>query len=157
MIVRAGGLGDPQVEALLVLHRTEALGATPRENAHAMDSSALAAADVTFYSCWDGDTLAGVCALRDFGDATGELKSMRTAPSHLRRGVARRLLDHVVAEARARGWTRLYLETGTAPMFAPANALYQAYGFADGPVFGGYPDSAHNRFMVLALQENRSD
>ena len=151
MIVRGGGLGDPQVEALLALHRAEAHAATPRENAHAMDSTGLAAADIAFFSCWDGDTLAGVCAVRDFGDGTGELKSMRTAPAFLRRGVARRLLDHVVAEARARGWTRLHLETGTAAMFAPANALYEACGFADGPVFGGYPASAHNRFMVMEL------
>lgn len=151
MIVRAGGLGDPQVESLLALHRAEAHASTPRENAHAMDSAGLAAADIAFFSCWDGDALAGVCALRDLGDGSGEIKSMRTHPAHLRRGVARRLLDHIVGEARARGWQRLHLETGTAPMFAAANALYLAYGFVDGPVFGGYPPSAHNRFMTMAL------
>ncbi len=152
MIVREGGLGDPKVEALLRLHREEALGSTPRENAHAMDSSGLAADGVTFFSCWDGEALAGICAVRDLGGGEGEVKSMRTAAAYLRRGVARLMLDRAVAEARARGWRTLRLETGTAPMFAPANALYERYGFVDGPVFGGYPASAHNRFMTLDLE-----
>ena len=69
----------------------------------------------------------------------------------LRRGVARALLAHLLAEARAAGATRVSLETGTAPMFAAANALYEAAGFIDGPALGGYPESPHNRFMTMAL------
>lgn len=76
---------------------------------------------------------------------------MRTAPVALRRGVGRALLDHVIATARDRGYTRLSLETGTHPQFAPANRLYESAGFVDGPVFGGYPASPHNRFMVLEI------
>ena len=49
---------------------------------------------------------------------------MRTAPAARRRGVASRLLDHVLAAARERGYTRLSLETGTQDFFAPARALY---------------------------------
>ena len=80
-----------------------------------------------------------------------ELKSMRTAPAHLRKGVARTMLDHLVATARAAGFRQLSLETGTAAMFAPANALYERYGFEECAAFGGYPASAHNRFMTMAL------
>jgi putative acetyltransferase len=142
----------PDVAALIALHRDEALASTPRENAHAMDAHALAEPGVTFFAARDaGGALAGIAALKAVGPDHVELKSMRTAPTHLRRGVARALLAHLLAEARARGCTRVSLETGTAPMFDAANRLYEVAGFVDGPAFGGYPESAHNRFMTMAL------
>ena len=139
--------------ALLRCHHDEAHASTPRENAHVLDAGGLRAPGVAFYAAWDGEALAGIAALRDLEPGHAEVKSMRTAPAHLRRGVARALLAHLIAAARDRGIARLSLETGTAPMFAPANALYEAHGFVDGPVFGGYPASPHNRFMTLALQD----
>ena len=151
MDIRPGGLDHAQVQVLLRLHRDEALGSTPRENAHALDLDGLRAADVTFFTAWDGDVLLGMAALRDVGPGHLELKSMRTVPGALRRGVGRALLAHLVGEARERGATRLSLETGTAPMFEAANRLYEAAGFVDGPTFGGYPASPHNRFMTMML------
>ncbi len=151
MQIREGGLDDRRVQALLGLHRDESLGSTPRENAHALDLSGLKQPGVSFWTAWDGETLLGMAALRELSADHGELKSMRTAPAALRRGVARALLAHLVATARAQGWTRLSLETGTAPMFAPANAMYEAAGFADCGAFGGYPASSHNRFMTMKL------
>ncbi|VVT25314.1 Uncharacterized N-acetyltransferase YsnE [Sphingomonas sp. EC-HK361] len=149
--IREGGLGDARVEALLTLHRDEARATTPICNAHSLDSAGLAAPGVVFFSAWDGDELLGIGALKRVEDGHAELKSMRTAPGHLRKGVARAMLDHLVARAKADGYTRLSLETGTAPMFAPANAMYERYGFRDCDAFGGYPASPHNRFMTLSL------
>ena len=80
---------------------------------------------------------------------------MRTAPAALRRGVARTLLAHLIALAQSRGYTRLSLETGTAPTFDAANRLYETSGFVDCAAFGGYPESPHNRFMTLALSGGR--
>lgn len=151
MEIRAGGLDHPDVQALLRLHRDEALGSTPRENAHALDLDGLRAGDVRFWTAWDGDTLLGMAALRRLDSCHHEIKSMRTAPEQLRRGVARALLAHVLAEARTGGATRVSLETGTARMFDAANRLYEAAGFVDGPAFGEYPESAHNRFMTMVL------
>lgn len=150
--VRAGGLDDPQVAALLAHHLAEARGSTPADNAYALGLDALRHPDVAFWSAWDGSALVGVAALRILAPDHGELKSMRTHPDYLRRGVARRLLAHVVGEARAREIIRLSLETGTAPMFDAANRLYETEGFTDGPPFGGYPPSPHNRFMTLNLR-----
>ena len=152
MIVREGGLGDPRVEALLAHHRAEAHASTPAANAHAMDSAALAVPGITLFSVWNDDDLLGVGALKRIDDDHAELKSMRTAPEHLRRGVARTLLSRLIGEARTRGYRRLSLETGTAPMFAAANALYERRGFTDCAAFGGYPPSAHNRFMTFTLR-----
>jgi len=151
MEVREGGLDHPAVAELLRFHVAEARANTPAENAHAMTVENLRASGARFFTAWDGDRLLGMAALKALEPGHGEVKSMRTHPDALRRGVASALLGHLVAEARATGWTRLSLETGTAPMFAPANRLYERAGFRDGPVFGGYPPSPHNRFMTLDL------
>lgn len=144
-----GGLEDAQVQALLAEHVRFGRAHSPADNAHVLEASGLGAPGITFWSAWDGEALAGFVALKELGPDHGEVKSMRTAPTHLRRGVARALLEHLVAVARARGYRKLSLETGTAPAFDAANRLYEAAGFSDGPVFGGYPASPHNRFMTM--------
>lgn len=151
MEVVEGRLGDPQVEALLRLHRAESFASTPADNAHTLDSAALAKPGVRFFSAWEGDALLGIAALRAIDAGHAEIKSMRTHAEHLRKGVARALLAHLIVKARTAGYARLSLETGTAPMFAPANAMYEAHGFADCAPFAGYPPSPYNRFMTLAL------
>jgi putative acetyltransferase len=93
----------------------------------------------------------GVGALKELIDGTGELKSMRTHPGHLRRGVAAILLEHVVNKAKARGLQRLSLETGSGPAFDPALALYRKRGFVDGEAFSDYERSAFNQFLHLPL------
>ena len=155
MEIRQDDPTSPALAALIALHVAFGRAHTPAENAHVLDPAGLAAERVTFWTAWDGEALAGMAALRELAADHAELKSMRTAPGHLRRGVARALLDHLVAVARARGYARLSLETGTAPPFTPANALYEAHGFTDCAAFGGYPASPHNRFMSLTLT-NRS-
>ena len=95
-----------------------------------------------------------VGALKALPDGTGELKSMRTHPDHLRKGVARAMLEHIIAEAKTRGMTRLSLETGDGPAFEPALTLYLQRGFVEGEVFGDYAcvaDSGFNRFFHLDL------
>lgn len=149
MEIRQGGLDHPAVQELLLLHRREALASTPADNAHALDLSGLSHPDLTVVTAWDGEQLLGMAALRTLDAGHAEIKSMRTHPAHLRRGVARALLAHLIAAARTRGLRRLSLETGTAPMFAAANRLYEAAGFTDCAPFGGYPASEHNRFMTL--------
>lgn len=151
MEMREGGLDDPKVIALVTHHQAEARATTPQDNAHAMGADGLRHADISFWGAWEGDDLLGIGALRQLSPTHGEIKSMRTAPGHLRRGVGRAILTHLIALARTRGYDRVSLETGTAPMFAPANQLYERAGFVDGPVFGGYPESPHNRFMTLPL------
>lgn len=151
MELRAGGLSDSRVQALIAHHLAEARGSTPVDNAHAMGAAALDRPDISFWAMWEGEELLGIGALRRLEADHAEVKSMRTAAAHLRRGVARAILAHLIALARAEGLARVSLETGTAPMFDAANRMYEAAGFVDCPPFGGYPPSRHNRFMTLAL------
>ena len=105
---------------------------------------------------WEGEDLLGFGALKELGPRAGEIKSMRTADAHLRRGVAATILEHIIAEARQRGYTRLSLETGSGPALEPALTLYRKYGFADGGAFDGYEKSPVNRFLHLDLVSSQA-
>jgi putative acetyltransferase len=61
------------------------------------------------------------------------------------------VLEHLIGVARARGYRRLSLETGTTVAFLPARQLYASAGFTPCPPFGGYTPSEHNTFMTLRL------
>lgn len=139
---------------LLALHERGMRDGSPVGLSYVLNLDGLRTPDMRVWSAWFGDGLAGVGALKALGgDAggTGEVKSMRTHPDHLRRGVGAALLEHVIGEARARGYRRLSLETGSGPGFAAALSLYRRRGFVDGDAFGGYRPSAFNRFLHLEL------
>ncbi|GAA1536052.1 GNAT family N-acetyltransferase [Nocardioides humi] len=142
----------PDVLALLEEHLADMYATSPAESVHALDPDALAGPGLSFWTARDGDgALLGCAALKRLSDEHAELKSMRTAATARRRGVAGRLLDHVLGEARERGHTRLSLETGTEDYFAPARALYLARGFRECGPFEGYALDPNSVFLTLAL------
>ncbi|OAN61642.1 acetyltransferase [Sphingomonas sp. TDK1] len=140
-----------RVQDLLRLHASGMLASSPAESCHFLDLSGLQAADVRFWSAWEGEDLLGMGALKQLDAVQGEVKSMRTVPAHLGKGVGAAMLEHILATARARGLSRLSLETGTAPAFDPAIRLYTRYGFLPCPPFGDYREDPHSRFLTLAL------
>lgn len=149
LTIRVDDLSGAQTRALLALHLTAMQAHSPPGMVHALGLSGLSGPDVTVFSAWRGDALAGLGALKTLPDGRGELKSMRTHPDHLRRGVAAALLEHLIDEARRRGMTGLSLETGSGEAFEPALALYRKRGFRNGPAFGGYVASDFNQFLHL--------
>lgn len=144
-------LSGAAIRALLEDHLRDMHALSPPESVHAMAVDRLRAPDVTFWSAWDGDALLGCGALRELDATHGEVKSMRTAPARRGGGVARAVLARVMAEARARGYTRLSLETGSHAAFEPARRLYASVGFEPCPPFGDYTDDPHSVFMTLRL------
>jgi len=144
-------LSGDAIAELLRYHLEQMHLSSPPGSVFAFDIDRLRAPDVTFWSAWDDTELAGCGALKALPDGSGEVKSMRTAPSHLRKGVAAALLDHMIGVATARGYSRLTLETGSGPAFDPALALYRRRGFVDGPAFADYERSAFNQFLHLDL------
>jgi putative acetyltransferase len=142
--------GEPSRE-LLRLHLTGMHANSPPGHVFALDLSGIKAPNVIIWSAWSRGRIAGIGALKDLGDGTGEVKSMRTHPSFLRQGVGAALLEQIIAAARVRGMSRLSLETGSGPAFEPALALYRKRGFVDGEAFADYVRSHFNQFLHLAL------
>lgn len=146
-------LRDDDVRALLLEHLDGVRDFTPDGCVHALDVDGLRAPGVTFYTVREEGVLVGCGALREIDPIHGELKSMRTAAAHLRRGVASALLEHLIAEARTRGYRRLSLETGNDPSFEPAQALYARFGFERCARFADYPDHPFSVFMTREIEE----
>lgn len=144
-------LSSAATRSLLAYHRQQMQLHSPPGSVYALDLSGLQMPEVTVWSARDGDRLLGVGALKMLTRDHAEVKSMRTHPDHLRRGVAAAFLDHVLVVARQRGLTRLSLETGSGPAFEPALALYRRRGFINGSAFADYTTSAFNQFLHLAL------
>lgn len=125
----------------------------PVESRHALDLSGLRSPDITFWTIWDGPALCGFGALKRLTQSHAEIKSMRTAASHLRRGVAARMLQHIIEEAAASGYSRLSLETGSMEFFEAARRLYASFGFAPCPPFGNYKPDPNSVFMTGHVSE----
>ena len=147
-------LDDPtrgDVTALLEEHLADMYATSPPESVHALDPASLTGSDIPFWTLREDGALLGCSALKRLEPGHGEIKSMRTATAARRRGVATALLDHVLAEARAAGYERLSLETGTQDFFAPARSLYASRGFAECGPFGTYVLDPNSVFMTLDL------
>jgi putative acetyltransferase len=156
MHITLDDLTRPEVHALLAEHLEDMRTITPHEHVHALDVSRLRTPDVSFYTAWDDDGLAGCGALKALSATHGEIKSMRTPAARRRRGAGRAMLLHLLAEARRRGYERVSLETGASEAFRAAHTLYESVGFTRCGPFGDYPASPHSVFMTLALRVTHS-
>lgn len=146
-----GDLTDPRVLRLLADHLADMHATSPPESVHALDVSGLRHPAVTFWALTEGDAVLGCVALKQLDAEHGELKSMRADAAARGRGLGRLLLQHVVAEARARGYRRLSLETGAEDFFAPARALYTGSGFTETEPFADYRLDPNSVFLTLEL------
>jgi putative acetyltransferase len=144
-------LTGKQIIRLLQDHLDHMYEITPPESVHALDVQALRSPAVTFWSAWEDDELLGCGALKELDPKSGEIKSMRTPEAHRGKGVASRILEHIIQQAERRAYDRLYLETGAMPEFAPARALYLRYGFEYRGRFAEYADDPNSVFMTKQL------
>jgi putative acetyltransferase len=147
----AGDLNDPRVVDLVRHHVMRGRTETAPGSAHALDVAGLASPDITFWTLWKDETLAGTGALKRLSADYGEVKSMHTVESMRGRGVGSAMLSHIITAARASGISRLYLETGTWEYFAPARAFYRSHGFTECPPSGDYILDPNSVFMSFGL------
>jgi putative acetyltransferase len=142
--------GEP-IRSLIARHLSGMHASSPPESVHAFDVDQLRHPDVTFWSAWQGEEIAGCVALKRLDVERGEIKSMRVADAFLGRGIGRAILEHIVGEARARGMRSLWLETGTTPPFIPALRLYESAGFSRCGPFDRYTEDPFSAFMTRAI------
>lgn len=142
---------NPDVRTLLEEHLADMFATSPAESVHALDLAALRVPALTFWTAREEGALLGCGALKDLGDGTGEVKSMRTTAAARGRGVAAAVLVEIISTGRSRGYSRLNLETGTQDYFAAAHRLYLRHGFVDCGPFADYVLDPNSRFFTLPL------
>ncbi len=144
-------LTGPEIASLIGEHLESMHQLSPPESIHALGLEKLRQPDITFWTVWDGTELMGCGALKQLDPRHGEIKSMRTAAAHLRKGVASVMLRHILDEARQRSYRRVSLETGAMAAFEPARQLYARFGFVECGPFGDYVPDPNSVFMTLEL------
>lgn len=151
MDIKVDDLTGSKVIALIGEHLQNMALLSPPESTHALNLDKLKKPEITFWSGWEQDELVGCGAIKELDSQHGEIKSMRTSSSHLRKGVARRILEHIIEEAKRRGYQRLSLETGSMDAFEPARRLYASFGFQYCEPFSDYIEDPNSVFMTKEL------
>ncbi|WP_273852114.1 GNAT family N-acetyltransferase [Guptibacillus spartinae] len=151
MDIRIDDLSGSDVAELMSEHLQSMRLHSPPESKHALDLEALRKPEITFWTAREANDLVGCVALLELDSQHGEIKSMKTASSHLRKGVAKQLLQFMIKEARERGYRRLSLETGSMDVFKPARSLYVSFGFQYCKPFSDYNEDPNSVFMTKEL------
>lgn len=152
MIIEIDDPARQDVRALLEEHLRSMYELSPPESVHALDVRALQGPEITFWTAREGELLLGCGALKELDATHGEIKSMRTPDRLRRRGAGRAVLAHLIGVARERGYRRLSLETGSMDSFAPAQRLYESFGFVPCSPFADYRLDPNSLFMTLSLE-----
>ncbi|MCA0909079.1 GNAT family N-acetyltransferase [Qipengyuania gaetbuli] len=153
MRIAEASLADPAVRDLIAFHQQDMDAVSPPGTSFALDLSGLSGPETTVLGAWEGEELVAIGALKRLGSGQAELKSMRTRPEHLGKGIAKAVLEALIDLSRAEGIARLSLETGTSDEFVPAIRLYTKYGFERGDAFADYVNGPHNQCYHLPLTE----
>ncbi len=150
-MIREDDLTGADIRALLEAHLADLALHSPACSVHAMPVDRLREPDVTFWSVWSDDHVVGCGALKEIDATHGEVKSMRTIDEVKSQGVGALVLEHLLAEAKRRGYSRVSLETGSNEPFQPAHRLYARRGFEVCGPFGDYAEDPWSVFMTLEL------
>ncbi|MGB0387524.1 MAG: GNAT family N-acetyltransferase [Ardenticatenaceae bacterium] len=151
MNIRIDDLRGPEIYGLLQEHLENMRQLSPPESVHALDLDGLRKPEITFWTVWEDGELLGCGALKELDPQHGEIKSMRTASSHLRKGVAAYIVNHILEVAKERGYSRLSLETGSMEAFKPAHKLYAKFGFTRCAPFADYFEDPYSICMTKEL------
>lgn len=151
MEIKIDDLSGPEIASFLIEHLKDLAKHSPPESMHALNIEGLRKPEVTFWSAWEQGEIVGCGALKEIDRKHGEVKSMRTSSRHQRKGIAKRILQFIIEEAKHRGYTRISLETGSMDVFEPARKLYTSLGFRYCEPFANYKEDPNSVFMTLEL------
>ena len=151
MEIKIDDLTGTEIAQLIGEHLHDMTLHSPPESIHALNLDHLKKPDITFWSAWEQGELVGCGALKELDQQHGEIKSMRTSSQHLRKGVAKQILEHIIQEAKKRRLSRLSLETGSMAAFEPARRLYTSFGFQYSDPFSDYIEDPNSVFMTKEI------
>ncbi|MEZ6005226.1 MAG: GNAT family N-acetyltransferase [Planctomycetota bacterium] len=151
MEIRLETLEGPEIAELLLAHAELMRSLSPPESCHFLPIDGLRHPAVTVWSMWEAGHLLGCGGLKDLGHHHGEIKTMHTRATERGRGLGQQMLLHILEQAKTRGMTHLFLETGSPAGFEPARRLYERHGFDYCGPFGDYKLDPYSVFMSRAL------
>ena len=152
LVIKVDDLSGSGIQVLLEQHLAFCRSLSPPGSVHALDIDALRDREgLVFWSALLGERVVGCIALQELDPSHGEIKSMHTARAARGKGVGKALVVHLLAEAQARSYERLSLETGTMAGFAPARRLYEGIGFVPCAPFGSYFEDPNSVCMTKTL------
>lgn len=149
--IHVDDLSGETTRALIASHLSGMHDTSPPESVHALDIDGLRHPSITFWSAWIDGELAGIGALKRLDAARGEIKSMRVDDRFRGAGVGRAILRHIIHDARERGFSSLWLETGSTDDFAPARRLYESEGFTECEPFDAYSLDPYSVFLTREI------
>ena len=97
--VRQDDLSSLEVHLLVAEHLSGMHENSAPGHINALAIQSLQAPSVTFWTAWVGGLPCGCGALKEIGPLTGEIKSMRTRPAFLRRGIGQAILKEILRVA----------------------------------------------------------
>ncbi|MEP7356651.1 MAG: GNAT family N-acetyltransferase [Anaerolineales bacterium] len=122
----------------------------PATSRHGYSVDKLIRSGVAFFVIRQEGQPAGCGGVQLFGGEYAEVKRMFVRPRYRGLGLARQMLDHLAAHARAAGIGLLRLETGIHQ--ADAIRLYENYGFGRTSPFGEYQPDPNSVFFEKRLE-----
>ena len=99
----------------------------------------------------DGEEVVGLVCLRAIAADVGEVKRMYVREAYRGRAIGRRLLNGIIAQAKARGYTTLRLDS--ALFMTEARSLYRSTGFREIEPYSesGIPPELHQYAVFMEL------
>jgi putative acetyltransferase len=146
-----GNFDNPKVNELLVNHFKELRSVSPENSCHVLDIEGLKTENIKFWSFWEEDELVGCGALKFLEKKHGELKSIRIADTFRKKNYGKKVIEHLILEAKKLKITKLSLETGAGNFFNPARKLFRNCGFNDCDPFDDYKENPDSCYMTIDI------
>jgi len=146
-----GNFDNSEVNNLLKKHFIELRKVSPEGSTHVLDIEGLRDPSIKFWSLWENNELVGCGALKFLEKKHGEFKSIRVADKFRKTGVGKKIIEHLIEEAKKLEVSKLSIETGAGNFFLPARKLFSKFGFKKCSPFAHYKNDPNSCYYSLDL------
>ena len=146
-----GNFDNPEVDELLRKHFIELKSVSPAGSTHVLDIDGLKNPSIKFWSLWENEKLMGCGALKFLNESHGEFKSIRVADQYRGKGYGKKIISHLIAEAKELKIKKISIETGSGEFFKSARRLFKNFGFEKCEPFSHYKTDANSCYMSLEI------
>ena len=146
-----GNFDNPEVDELLRKHFIELRSVSPAGSTHVLDIDGLKNPSIKFWSLWENEKLMGCGALKFLNEDHGEFKSIRVADQYRGKGYGKKIISHLIAEAKELKIKKISIETGSGEFFKSARSLFKNFGFKKCEPFSHYKTDPNSCYMTLEI------